>query len=238
VLWPARHRPPEILAVTELVWWVTLARLAPRTHVVPAAVSGPRPAAGQEALVDYLGVRIRRSDRCTLVLGARDATRPFLTANEQLWDCFEPGLRRQLDRLEHGAAVRQRVRSVLLTLLPSGRATLDAVAGELSVGARTLQRHLREEGTTFQSVLDGTRKDLAHHYLRDRNLSVPEIAFLLGRHEPRSFSRALRSWTGRTPHETRLALLRGGPRPSRPGAGAGPREPGTRPSPRDRAALP
>jgi len=203
--WPAHHEPPEVLTTTELVWWVALARLATRRRVAPvAATSVHRPAAG-DALTDYLGVRVQRGERCTITFSDRDAALPFVTSNEQMWEFFEPELRRRLAQLEAGATTRQRVRAVLLELLPSGRATVNAVAKELAMSPRTLQRQLRSEGTGFQPVLRETRGSLAEHYLREGRLEVSEIAFLLGYDEPNSFYRAFHTWTGRTPQAARTS---------------------------------
>ncbi|MEZ5115045.1 MAG: AraC family transcriptional regulator ligand-binding domain-containing protein [Candidatus Nanopelagicales bacterium] len=205
VRWPPVPRPPEVLLTTEIVWWVALARLATRSPVVPVAVTSPARPAADRAVTDWLGTRVRQADRLSVTFSRLDATRPFLTANEPMWDFFAPDLQRRLAQLESGATTADRVRASLLELLPSGRGTIDAVARELAVSTRTLQRRLRGEGTSFQDVLSRTREALARHYLADRDLSVAEIAFLLGYDEPNSFHRAFHSWTGETPQRARAA---------------------------------
>jgi AraC-like DNA-binding protein len=92
--------------------------------------------------------------------------------------------------------------------LPSGRATAPAVAARLGVSPRTLQRRLTEEGATFQQVLDGTREELARHYLGTTAMAGAEISFLLGFEEPSSFVRAFHDWTGVTPEQMRSQLRR------------------------------
>ena len=67
----------------------------------------------------------------------------------------------------------------------------------------SLQRRPRQEGTTFQKVLDELREELARHYLSTSHYSSEEIAFLLGYEEPNSFFRAFRAWTGQTPEVVR-----------------------------------
>jgi len=69
--------------------------------------------------------------------------------------------------------------------------------------ARTLQRQLSQEGTSFQAILAGTRESLARHYLTSGELRTSEIAFLLGYDDTNSFYRAFRSWTGTTPDAIR-----------------------------------
>jgi AraC-like DNA-binding protein len=204
--WPPHHRPPEVLTTTELVWLVAMARLATRTRLVPVCVTSRHALAPTAVLNEYLGVVVREADRFTATFADRDAARPFLTANEPMWEFFEPELRKRLAQLETGATTRQRVQAALLELLPSGRGTLDGVAHELAVGTRTLQRQLTSEGTRFQAVLIATRQSLARHYLNEPHLSIAEIAFLLGYDEPNSFCRAFHSWTGQTPQRARTAV--------------------------------
>jgi AraC-like DNA-binding protein len=68
---------------------------------------------------------------------------------------------------------------------------------------RSLQRRLKDEGLTFQAILDDTRADLAMTYLRDQNLSAEEISYLLAYRDPNSFYRAFQDWTGMTPAQAR-----------------------------------
>jgi AraC-like DNA-binding protein len=88
-------------------------------------------------------------------------------------------------------------------MLPAGTATMNAVARELAVSTRTLQRRLRDESTSFQAVLSETREALARHYLSSAGLTAAEIAFLLGYEDANSFYRAFHSWTGQTPERVR-----------------------------------
>ena len=203
--WPAHHRVPEVLVTTEIVWWVALARLATRTPVQPVAATSPHTPSSPQALSAYLGTPIVASGRVTVTFSARDAARPFVTANEPMWAVFEPELRRRLAQLGRDATTSERVQAALLELLPSGRSSIDEVARELCVSPRTLQRQLRRDGASFQAVLHRTRESLARHYLADEHLSTTEIAFLLGYDEPNSFHRAFQAWTGQTPHRVRLA---------------------------------
>ena len=72
---------------------------------------------------------------------------------------------------------------------------------------RTLQRRLQEEGTSFQTLLDDTRRELAEQYLAQPGMSLLEIAYLLGFADPSNFFRAFRRWFDATPGEYRARLL-------------------------------
>lgn len=203
--WPPMVEPPASLCAAELVFWVALTRLATRADVRPTGITFPVPPEPAAAYRGYLGTPPSVGSGYTVTFTDRDAGRPFLSANDAMWEFFEPELRRRLADLEVGATMTDRVRAALLELLPQGRTTVQAVAHELAVSPRTLQRRLRGEHTTFQAVLTGTRESLARHYLRQGRLRSAEIAFLIGYEEPSSFHRAFHTWTGQTPERARLS---------------------------------
>jgi len=85
--------------------------------------------------------------------------------------------------------------------LAGKRPTLQDVARELGKGARTVQRRLTDAGITFQELIEETRRELAHHYLKQRSVELSEAAFLLGFEDSNSFFRAFRAWEGTSPSE-------------------------------------
>lgn len=76
---------------------------------------------------------------------------------------------------------------------------MEQIAAELNVTSRTLRRKLTEEGTSFQQLKDGLRRDAAIHYLSQPGISVAEISRRLGFSEPAAFTRAFKQWTGVPP---------------------------------------
>ncbi|MFZ5757981.1 MAG: AraC family transcriptional regulator [Pseudomonadota bacterium] len=87
----------------------------------------------------------------------------------------------------------------------TGRNVLDLeqVAEQLNTTSRTLQRRLREEGTSFQKLRDGLRYRQAQSMLRDAGFDVATIAATLGFSEPTTFHRAFKAWSGMSPAEFR-----------------------------------
>ncbi|MEM7585405.1 MAG: AraC family transcriptional regulator ligand-binding domain-containing protein [Acidobacteriota bacterium] len=201
------HKPPVCLAGFELVFFVQIARLATRERVQPLKVEAPSAPQPEEAYTEYFGRAVEQGPKFRLTFSARDAARPFLTANAKMWEFFEPELRKRLSELDASATMVDRVRGALLELLPSGSSSLQSVAKKLAVSTRTLQRRLGAEGQTFQRVLDATREELARHYLGSSKLSGAEISFLLGFEDPNSFFRAFHAWTGETPEQARMAMM-------------------------------
>lgn len=93
----------------------------------------------------------------------------------------------------------QQVREALWGMLPQGKPDLWRTAKMMGISPRTLQRRLRDEGSSFSSVLENLRRHLSEEMLRNRNLAVAEVAFLLGYSEPSAFQRAFRRWHGAPP---------------------------------------
>lgn len=98
-----------------------------------------------------------------------------------------------------------RVRRAVTDTLSNGVPTLSAIASEMGLGPRTLQRRLSDSGHSFQGIVDLARKELALRLLRETELCLAEIAFLTGFSEQSGFTRAFKRWAGQTPRSYRLA---------------------------------
>jgi len=99
-----------------------------------------------------------------------------------------------------------RVKAAIIDRLPSGEASQQEVAPMVNLSVRSLQRTLKTLETSFQKLLDETRNELAHSYIRDMETDLTEIAFMLGFSEHSAFSRAFKRWTGKSPKQTRETL--------------------------------
>ncbi|MBH0776609.1 AraC family transcriptional regulator [Nocardia bovistercoris] len=204
--WPDGPRPPDVLTMSELVFWVALARIGTRRHIRPTGVVVPVPPIDRHELEHYFGAPVIAGNTYAVRFSRADADRVFLTENEQMWRFFAPELRRRLSDLEASASVTDRVRAALTEMLPAGDSSMTTVTNRLAVSQRTLQRQLRDEGTTYKDVLADTRRTLATHYLDRADLSPAEIAYLLGYDDTNSFYRAFRTWTGTTPRTMRTSV--------------------------------
>jgi len=99
--------------------------------------------------------------------------------------------------------VQDKVREILLTLLPSGTTNQNAVASMLHRSVSALQRQLKAEGTSYRQILEETRYTLAQQLVREQLYSLSQIAYLLGFSDQANFSRAFKRWTGNTPTKFR-----------------------------------
>ena len=111
---------------------------------------------------------------------------------------------RLLQDLENSKTTRGRVESLLMPILHTGTASMDAIAAKMGLSRQTLFRRLKTEDTTFEKVLDELRHRMAIDYLGAKKVSVNETAYLVGFSEPAAFSRAFKRWTGTSPRKRAL----------------------------------
>ncbi|WP_433936212.1 AraC family transcriptional regulator ligand-binding domain-containing protein [Sorangium cellulosum] len=110
--------------------------------------------------------------------------------------------------LGSAAPLDARVRARIDERLDRGDVDQDGIARSLGMSTRSLQRALKDLGTSFTAQLDEVRRSKALDLVRRRDLALQEIAFLLGYGEPRHFYRSFRRWTGTTPGEYRRTCAR------------------------------
>ncbi|WP_437537061.1 AraC family transcriptional regulator [Sorangium sp. So ce726] len=106
------------------------------------------------------------------------------------------------------ATLDARVRARIDERLDHGDVDQEGIARSLGMSTRSLQRALKDIGTSFTAQLDEARREKALDLVHRPDLALQEIAFLLGYGEPRHFYRSFRRWTGTTPGEYRRARVR------------------------------
>jgi AraC-like DNA-binding protein len=127
---------------------------------------------------------------------------PLPEADPSFAQSFEAQLERELAELRTGTTFPDEVRDAIARLIGSGDSCeIDAVARRLAVSARTLQRRLTDDGTSFRELVDLVRRDVALRSVRGAAANLTDLAFLLGFSEVSAFSRAFRRWTGKSPTE-------------------------------------
>ena len=101
------------------------------------------------------------------------------------------------------APLEERVRHTISAALASGDVDAPTIARTLGTSVRSLQRELQNRSTSFSREVDLARKERALLLLRRPELTVAEVAFMLGYSEARVFHRSFRRWTGTTPSDFR-----------------------------------
>ena len=175
------------------------------TAMVPKRVELVRKSA-DPALARHFGCKIRCGAPVDAIVFDESAlSTPFVTHNADLVAIMTVGLEAALEersRLQP-ATLDDDVRLALRRHMTGDRPSVDKIADELHVSARTMQRRLGELGTSYQVLLDEVRRASARELLTTADLDISEVAFLLGYEEVNSFARAFQQWEGKSPQRWR-----------------------------------
>lgn len=128
---------------------------------------------------------------------------PISQHDPMMRDIMDSKAKQQLQLYAQQDGLLTDIRHILQKHWPIGEVKIEAVANQLGLTARTLQRRLQELGHSFQGVQDDTRKQLAHFYLCESAISLTELAFLLGFADQSAFQRAFKKWYQQTPGQYR-----------------------------------
>jgi len=191
---------PPLLVDATLALVLELGRRGTQAALSPVRVELARSRGAKRVHEGFFGCGVSfGAARDALVLRISDLARPFVTYNPELLEMLQPSLVRALSGQQADGAVREKVKWTLRRLLAGDRPDLRAVARELGLSNRTLQRRIAEEGATFRQLLAEARLELARTYLREASIEITQLAHLVGYEDPNSFYRAFRSWEGTTP---------------------------------------
>jgi len=122
-----------------------------------------------------------------------------------------PDLRRLLDRYLHelkagvSEEIEEQVRTAIRSNLARQDCSIDEVAAMLAVAPRTLQRQLKARGTSFSRLVEDVRSTAACRHLAESQLSLTQLAAILGYSELSAFSRAFHRWHGQSPQRWQRA---------------------------------
>ena len=194
-----------------LATWLRLARdtCAPDIAPLDARFAHSAPARLDEHRRFFVCPLLFEQPVMGLLMARADLDRPMRGADLALTALLGRQLEKLLSSVPAGPSVCARVRLLVRDDLPSGSTSVDRVARQLAMSARTLSRRLEAEGTSFRDVLDSVRLELAVGYLREPAVELAEVAFLLGYSESSAFHRWFKRRTGRTPLELRREPQRG-----------------------------
>lgn len=198
---------PQFLVDATFASALALARRGTGRPLTPRRVELARRRSDAELLTRHFGCTVVfDAPADLLVLDASALDEPFVTHNADLLSLLVPGLEGALEERLRRRTLADDVRATLRRRMHGERPSVDRLAKELHLSARTLQRRLEEEGTTYQALLDEVRHESARRLLVSTDLDASEVAFLLGYEELNSFIRAFNGWEGTTPNRWRAAM--------------------------------
>jgi AraC-like DNA-binding protein len=195
---------PDLLADAMFASALAMARRGSGVAVKPRRVELTRRAANRAMFARHYGCEIVfDAPNDVLVFDAASLALPFVTHNVDLLAAVLPQLDAGLAELAREQTFTDHVDAVLARNMRGQRPSVEALARELAISTRTLQRKLALDGTSYQQQLDRVRSRIARRLLGSTDLAAGEIAWFLGFEEVNSFFRAFNQWEGMTPQRWR-----------------------------------
>lgn len=132
-----------------------------------------------------------------------DRYQPIANSNSTMQGVYLQHLE-ELSNASNISSYSVRAKKILLSNLQQGNLiNREQLAEFLVCSHRTLTRRLKEEGNSFQGLLDEVRQVLAKQYLKSSDLPIKSIAAKVGIKNPTVFNRAFKKWCGMSPGEYR-----------------------------------
>lgn len=197
--------PPTGAVIDALLGMLLMASTATGKQITPIAVAlrHPRPRDPSKYDVAFRCQVQFDAQRDRMTLAASDLALPHLEPSRTMERMAARYADAVLAALPSDAGPLGNIRAALRERLPKGEVTLSELAPALGSSRRTLQRRLEQAGTSLRELVDEERKALALSYIKQKRLSLSDIALLLGFSELSAFTRAFTRWTNMTPSEYR-----------------------------------
>lgn len=194
----------------QVEFWMTCtlrkARELTGSHIVPIVVSWIHQR-GQEAgeIAKYFETTPRFGADHDRLSFSRNTEDLRLTTSDPHLSAFLVGYAEEVisQRPAPSTSLRTRVENAITPRLAHRTATQAAVAAVLGFSSRSLARKLAEQGLTYRQILDELRAQLGLQYIRNPNLTISQIAWMLGYADLSGFERAFKGWTGKSPRDFR-----------------------------------
>ena len=202
-----RIDPNAFPELTEETWSRFISETTRHFPGAPFAKAVHVPHAAPAYRADYeriYGVPVTfESDQNAICIDPSWLELPLHQPNRYVFGVLSEHAQRLLQSLEDARTMRGRVEGFLIPILHKGDVGMDEVARALGLSRASLYRRLKEEGVSYDAVVDELRHKMALHYLSGKKVSVNETAYLVGFSDPSAFSRAFKRWTGSSPRSVK-----------------------------------
>ncbi len=127
----------------------------------------------------------------------------IVTSDYRLLRILVAHAEKRLEEIRAKKSFSDQVKASVTSMIKPEFPTIEQVASHLNISVRTLQRKLANEGAYFKEIIDTLRKEFAFSYLKQNDLTVNQIAYLLNYTDASGFIRSFKRWTGVTPNHWR-----------------------------------
>jgi len=139
------------------------------------------------------------AERNRFVFSADFLELPLVQNELSLSRFLKDSLTQLIDGNIHNVGLPAQIRAIISKEYGNTFPDFSEICEKLNMTPQTLRRRLKEGNTSYQEIKDAIRKDASVYYLSKPDLSIDEIALLMGFSEASSFHRAFKKWTGKTP---------------------------------------
>jgi len=174
-----------------------------RIPLLGAAFAYPRPEHADEYKILFAQDLAFDADRTAVWFDARVLAAPVVQNAETLRRFLRSAPQSFFLKYKNEDSWTSRLRKYLRARNGLAWPTIEELAAEFHVAPATLRRRLEAEGTTYQTIKDNLRRDIAIHQLAQSDMSVGDIADMLGFQDTSAFHRAFKRWTDSQPGEYR-----------------------------------
>lgn len=145
------------------------------------------------------------SDDNSIIFKKKDLQQPIISRDPHLQAVLKKHADAVIKQLSETETIKSRVELFIVKNLAMGNLDIEKTAVSLNMSRSTLQRKLKQEGATFSSLLENTRKSILLTHLK-QNMDATQIAYHLGFADPSTFQHAFKRWYGKSPGEFRKEL--------------------------------
>jgi AraC-like DNA-binding protein len=161
-----------------------------------------KPARPEEFKAFFKAPVLFNQDHNRIFFHQNDMQKPLQAANAEIAQRNDQIVVEYLARFDK-SRISHLAHAKLIKLLPSGEPSIEKLAESMGMTPRSLHRHLRKENVGYRDILDSLRQNLAVQYLKQRHLSVIDVAFQLGYSDSSNFTRAFKRWFRVSPSQYR-----------------------------------
>jgi AraC-like DNA-binding protein len=132
------------------------------------------------------------------------------TIDKALHDSLEREARKRLAKIQgqirSNDKLLEQLRQYISEQLPYGVPEIGRFSESAGMSIRSIQRRLEVIGTKYKTEIERVRQELCYRHLDNADLSLVDIAFMLGFSDQSAFHKAFRRWHGCSPGEFRRQL--------------------------------
>ncbi|WP_255611662.1 AraC family transcriptional regulator [Marinobacterium arenosum] len=205
---PLSQLPPEQVRTSLSMWHHFISWLIGTRLELKAVTFTSKPPQDQELYRTLFQTNVKFGQpQNALVFAARFLDYPLVQNETTLRDFLHTAPYQLLVMVDDHRSLKAQVVAIFGKDFSRELPSAEEVAQALNMSVSTLRRRLQEEATSFQRIKDECRKEAALNYMNSPQLSINEVARLMGFDEPSAFFRSFKKWTGMTPGDYRRSPI-------------------------------